>query len=491
MIEVKKTQKKKKYSHGLFLNPYTESSSTSAMRIFPPVGLEYIATSSKDYMEKITVLDLRQEKELSDTNNLVDFIRQEEIDFIGVSLTWDRQFDEICDLLNKIPKEIPLIVGGYKATECAVELLDRCETVDIVVRGEGEVTIKEILSDVPLKDILGISYRENGELIHTGFRPFIDAEDLVPPDRSLRRYKYLLSLNGVGVANLSFDSVLTARGCPFNCKFCTFNLNPLGQKRKYSERSIKSVVDEIENTTAGVILFGDDEVFANKKRSEQICDEIIARKLNKRFIAQTRIDIAKHPQLLDKMVKAGFKALLIGIESPHDWVLEQFNKGFNSNDIREAFKVLTKYPIYCHGYFIYGNIGETEEEMLRIPEFAKEIGVDGMTFNKLRIEKFSALKEIAEKTPGYHVTDRGELYSDMYSHAALKKIGRRMRYSFYTPGRFVKILRKNIFEVKFFRPSELILFVLTAPILILAALWGELKKGRLGDTLKRTFIKNT
>ena len=479
-----------KYNHALFLNPYIESTATSAMRIFPPVGLEYIATSAKDFIQKITVIDLRHEKKLCIADNLIEFIREEKIDFIGVSITWDRQLEEICGLLNKFPKEIPLVVGGYKATECAVELLEQCENIDIVVRGEGEETIKDILRDVPLKDVLGISYRDKGAIVHNGFRPFVAADQIPPPDRGLRRYNYRLSLNGINVANLSFDSVLTARGCPFNCKFCTFNMNPLGQKRKYSERSIESVVDEIESCSAGVILFGDDEIFANKKRAEKLCDEIIARNLKKRFIAQTRIEIAGYPQLLDKMVKAGFKALLVGIESPHDWVLEQFNKGFDSSRIREAFKVLTKYPIYFHGYFIYGNIGETEQEMLYIPEFAKEIGVDGMTFNKLRIEKFSALRELAEKTPGYHITDRGELYSDMYSHAALKKIGRRMRYSFYTPGRFLKMLKKMIFEVRFFRTSELILFVLTIPVLIVAALLGELKKGRLGDTLKRTFIKN-
>ncbi len=478
-----------RYQHALFLNPYRESSSTSAMRIYPPVGLEYIATSAKELIDKITIMDLRQETKLCEADNLLSFIKEQGIDFIGVSITWDRQFEEICGLLNHLPADITLVAGGYKATERAVELLEKCPNVDIVVRGEGEATIKEILEGRPLKDILGISFRDNGNLVHNDFRAFQNASDIPAFDRSLRRYDYRLSLHGVGVANLSFDSVLTARGCPFNCKFCTFNMNPLGQKRKYSERNISSVVDEIESSKAGVILFGDDEVFASKKRAERLCDEIIKRKIKKRYIAQTRIDIAKYPVLLEKMVKAGFKVLLVGIESPHDWILKQFHKGFTSQQIRDAFKVFNQFPIYFHGYFIFGNIGETEEEMLCIPKFAKEIGVDGITFNKLRIEKFSALREIAQKTPGYHITDRGELYSDQYSHAKLKKIGRRMRFMFYTPGRFLKILFKNIFIVKFFTPMELVVFVLEIPVLLVAALWGELKKGRLGDSLKRSFIK--
>ena len=459
------------------------------MKLFPPLGLEYVATNAKDLVNKLTLLDLRQEKVYCDTDKLLDFIRRE-IDIICVSIIWDRQFEEICNLLNLIPDDIPLVVGGHKATERADEILQKCPKVDIVVRGEGEETIREILNNVRLEDILGISYMENGRVIHNSSRPLPDADSIAPPDRRLRRCKHYLTLNGIKVTNLEFDSVLSARGCPFNCKFCTFSLNPLGQKRKYSARSVESVVDEIEAITAGAILFTDDEFFANIERAEEICDLIIARKIKKRFLAQSRIDIAKYPRLLEKMVKAGFKALAIGIESPHDWILTQFNKGFDAKTIREAFRVLKKYPIYYHGYFIYGNIGETEEEMLHIPQFAKEIGVDGITLNKLRIERFSPLRKLAENTPGYHVTDIGALYSDTYSHAALKKIGRRMRFSFYTPLRFLKILKKVVFDAHFFTFSEMLPLFFLTPRLIASAIFREMQTGRLGDGLKRTFIKN-
>ncbi|MFC1593888.1 B12-binding domain-containing radical SAM protein [Candidatus Omnitrophota bacterium] len=477
------------YKHALFLFPYIEGSSTGAMKIFPPTGLEYVATSVKDLVKKITLLDLRHEEEFCDMQRLLDFIN-EEIDIICVNITWDRQFDEICDLLNEMPEHLPLIVGGYKATERAEEILQRCPRVTIVVRGEGEETIREIFRKKPLEKMAGISYRKKDRIQHNGFRQLPDADSIASPDRALRRTKYHLSLNGVKVTDLEFDSVISARGCPFNCKFCTFNLNPLGQKRKYSPRRIESVVDEIEGLSASVILLADDEFFADKKRAEEFCDLIIERNIKKRFIAQSRIDVAKHPRLLEKMVKAGFKALLIGIESPHDRILKQMNKGFDSKTIREAFKVLKRYPIYYHGYFIYGNIGENEQEMLVIPQFAKEIGVDGITFNKLRIEKFSALRELAENSPGYHITETGAFYSDRYSHAALKKIGRRMRFSFYTPMRFMKMLKRVMVDTKFFTAKELFSLLCVIPRLIIVIVAREKQRGRLGDGLKRTFIKN-
>ena len=459
------------------------------MMLFPPTGLEYVATSAKGFVDKITLLDLRYEIELADTDNLLSFISAN-IDIVCVSIGWDRQFDEICQLLNRIPKNIPLVVGGYKATEKVEELFQACPTINIIVRGEGEESIREILQGVPLKEILGISFRENGAVIHNPNRPFPAVDSLPAPDRSLRHNEYSLTVNGIKICGIKFDSILSARGCPFDCKFCTFSLNPLGQKRDYAARSVASVIEELEGLQAQVILFSDDNLFAIPKRAEQICDEIIKRKIKKRFIAQARIDIALHPTLLKKMVQAGFKALLLGIESPHDWILDQLNKGFNQETIRKAFAVLTKYPILYNGYFIYGNIGENEKEMLYIAQFAKEIGVDVISTNKLRIEKFSPLKELAQNTPGYHVTERGELYSDMYSHAALKKIGKKIKFSFYTPSRYVKILWKNIFITRFFTLREAALLFLIFPRLFASILIKEQQQGKLKDTLNRTFIKH-
>jgi len=457
--------------------------------LFPPTGLEYVATSARGMVDKITLLDLRYEKDLSDTDRLLDFITRN-IDIICVTIGWDRQFEEICQLLNCMPDNIPLVVGGYKATEKVEELFTTCPKIDIIVRGEGEESIREILQGIALKDILGISYRKDGRIIHNPSRPLPDIDTLTAPDRSLRRNEYFLSVNGIRVAGITFDSVLSARGCPFDCKFCTFSLNPLGQKRNYAARSVDSVISEIQGLKARVILFSDDNLFANPQRAQEICDLIIERKIKKRFIAQARIDIARYPLLLEKMVKAGFKALLIGIESPHDWILAQLNKGFNQETIRKSFTVLKKYPIFYNGYFIYGNIGETEKEMLYIAQFAKEIGVDAIACNKLRIEKFSPLRELAQNSPGYHVTERGELYSDTYSHAALKKIGRKIKFSFYTPSRYMKILWKNIFVTKFCTFKEIVSLFLISPRLLISLIIREKQRGRLKDSLKRTFIKN-
>ncbi len=430
-----------KYKHALALNPYFWES-TAFLGAFPPTGLEYIAASMRDLVGKVTLVDLRYEKPYQDPKALSQFIRNE-IDLLCVSIRWETQFENICHLISRLPPEVCTVVGGYKATEEVNYLFDHCPNVDMIVRGEGEEIIKQIVTGIPYKDIRGLSYRDNGRTIHNEIHPLPDITKIPFPDRSLRKHAYRMVTHGVQIGSHTFDTILTTRGCPFKCKFCTFSLNPLGQKRSYTERPVESVIEELKTITADVVLISDDNFFTNLKRSERICDLIIENKIKKIFAVQARIDVARHPAVLEKAEKAGFKVFLFGIESPHDRILKQLDKGITQQQIRDAFAVLAKYNFYLHGYFIYGNIGETEEEMLYIPKFAKEIKLDSINFHKLRIEKFSPLKEIAEQTPGYYFNRiGGALYSDRYGRKELTQIRNRIRSEFYDVAQMIQIIRK-------------------------------------------------
>jgi magnesium-protoporphyrin IX monomethyl ester (oxidative) cyclase len=430
-----------KYQHALALNPYF-GDSTALMGVFPPTGLEYIAASMKDLVGKVTLLDLRHEKAYQDPKALSKFIRNE-IDLLCVSIRWRSLFENVCDFVSQLPPEVCTIVGGYKATEEVESLFDRCPNIDMIVRGEGEEIIKQIVTGVPYKDIRGLSYRKNGGIVHNEIHPLPDITRIPFPDRSLRKHDYCMVKHGVRLSSHTFDTVLTTRGCPFKCKFCTFSLNPLGQKRSYTERPVESVIEELKTVSADVVLLSDDNFFTNTKRSEQLCDLIIKNKIKKIFIAQTRIDVARHRRVLDKAEKAGFKVFLIGIESPHDRILKQLQKDITQRQVRKAFAVLTQYNFYLHGYFIYGNIGETKEEMLYIPKFAKEIKLDSISFQKLRVEKFSPLKEVVEEAPGYYYNRiGGSVYSDLYGRKELKQIRNRIRSEFYDLPQVIHIIRK-------------------------------------------------
>jgi anaerobic magnesium-protoporphyrin IX monomethyl ester cyclase len=430
-----------KYKHALALNLYY-GDSTTIMGVFPPTGLEYIAASMKDLVGKVTLLDLRYERSYQDSNVLSRLIRAE-IDLVCISIQWAFQFRNICDFISQLPQEVTTVVGGYKATQEVEYLFRHCPNIDLVVRGEGEEIIKQIVTGVPYKDIRGLSYRQGDRVVHNEIHPLPDITRIPFPDRSLRKHDYHATVQGVRVSSHTFDAVLTTRGCPFKCKFCTFSLNPLGQKRSYAERPVESVIEELKTVKADVVLFSDDNFFTNPKRSEELCDLIIENNIKKTFVVQARIDIARHPRILEKAEKAGFRMFLIGIESPHDWILEQLQKGITQQQVRDASAVLTQYDFYLHGYFIYGNLGETEEEMLYIPKFAKEIKLDSISFQKLRIEKFSPLKEVVEATPGYYYEGiGGAVYSDRYGRKELKQIRNRIRSRFYDLPQIIHIVKK-------------------------------------------------
>jgi radical SAM superfamily enzyme YgiQ (UPF0313 family) len=430
-----------KYNHVLALNPYF-GYGADMRGLFPPTGLEYIIASMKDLVGKVTLLDLSHEEAYRDPAALGALIRRD-VDLLCITVGWRSRFEKICDFIAQLPDEVTTVVGGYQATLEVEQMFQRCPNVDMVVRGEGEEIIKQVVTGVPYEEIRGLSYRCDGRIVHNENQVLPDLTHLAFPDRSLRRHDYYWSRNGVRLSRQTFDTILTARGCPFKCKFCTFSLNPLGQKREYTERPLESVMDEMKTITADIVLFSDDNFATNPKRAEQLCDRIIESGIRKTFVVQARVDIARHRRLLDKAWQAGFRLFLIGIESPHDRILGQLQKGITQQQVREAFAVLTQYDFHLHGYFIYGNVGETEEEMLYIPQFAKEIGLDSISFQKLRIEKFSPLKELVEATPGYHYEGVGGcVFSDRYGLKELKRIRNRIRRRFYCPSQLLRIARK-------------------------------------------------
>jgi len=453
-----------KYKHALALNPYF-GDATATMGIFPPTGLEYIAASMKGLVGQVTLLDLRHETAYQDPKALSDFIRRE-IDLLCISVRWQTKFESICDFISQLPPEITTVVGGYKATEEVEYLFERCPNIDLIARGEGEDIIKEIVTGVPYDRIRGLSYRANGSIVHNANHELPDVAKIAFPDRSLRRHEYSLTLHGARLSRHTFDTMLTTRGCPFKCKFCTFSLNPLGQKRSYTERPVESVIEELKTVTANTVLFSDDNFFTNVKRAEQLCDLIIENDIKKTFIVQARIDIARHPRVLKKAEQAGFRLFLLGIESPHDWILELFQKGITQQQIRDALAVLTQYKFFLHGYFIYGNIGETEEEMLYIPKFAKEIKLDTISFQKLRVEKFSPLKEVVEAAPGYYYNHiGGPVYSDRYGRDELKQIRNQIRAGFYDTRQILHIARKAS-RIGLARGRDLTVAVPNLPVLL-------------------------
>lgn len=423
------------YRHVLCVYPYrrTRSSRTS----FPPLGLEYIAAALRPYAERIELINFRHER----TPSTQPFLRPE-TDLVCYSINWRVEIELIRDDINALPPGVTTIVGGRTATEDPRYWLETCPNVDAVVCGDGEYAIAEIAAGRPWSEIPGLAHRgADGQVVFNPPRANAPMDDDLMPARDLRRKPYYLTSKGVNTG-VTLDKIASSRGCPFNCKFCNFSINPWGVKRQWTPRSVASVIREIEQIDADVVFFVDDVFSHQPERVAQICDELIARKIRKHYVANVRLEIAHRPDVIRKMEQAGFIALLIGVESTQDATLKSMGKGFNVEQIRQRFAILRKSKMLLNAYFIVGNLGETEEQMLSIAPFARSIGVDLVHVSRLRSEPYSGLNELVEHSPGYHIDPDGFVYSDRYSSERIAAMRKHIDRQFHTPLHVTRVVLK-------------------------------------------------
>ncbi len=401
------------------------------------MGLEHIAAAIEPHAESVDVVDLRRE-----SGRTRDFMR-DDTDAVCFSVNWDSDQEFVREEIRSAGSDVTVIVGGRHATVDPELWLSELSNISMVVRGDGEEVVEDYCRGVSLDEISGLSFRKDGRIIHNPSRELGPVHDNIYPDRRRRRYSYEISFQGINTG-LTIDTMSSSRGCPFNCNFCSFSRNPWGGKRSWSARSPESVVDELGQIEADIIAFTDDLFTLDMGRVERICELIKARGIRKKMLVNARAEVARRPDVLRKMEKAGFFLLMLGIESACDKTLKSMGKGFDTARLREYFKVLRKSSMFLHGYFILGNIGESVEEMLLMPSFARELGVDTIALSTLRVTPHSGLEELVANSPGYHVAANGKVYSDHCSAKQIRQLRRQMVKMFYSTGQMLRLGHKAI-----------------------------------------------
>jgi radical SAM superfamily enzyme YgiQ (UPF0313 family) len=425
-----------RYKNAICIYPYQQE--LKSFGFFPPIGLEYVASAIEHIVESVKIIDLRYEKKPP-----ASFI-DKNTDLVLVSYNWDVEEEFVKGIINSIPQNITIIVGGRYATEHVNELFGDVPRIDGIVRGDGEEIAREIVHKGISPDIDGLSFRLNDKIAHNKNRKLEPVREDFYPSRKLRRCKYPVTFDGF-TSDIQIDLMLGSRGCPYNCKFCDFKFNPLGEKRKWSIRSPESILSEIKTIEADVIGFADDIFTADMDWVGRVSDLIIKEGIKKKYLINARLEVAQRPDVLKKMYKAGFMAFLLGIESAHDKTLASMNKGFTTAKVREYFEVLRQFNFIYHCYFIIGNIGETKDEMLDIVNFSHELGVDTLGLSILRATKYSLLKDMLKELDDYHIEEgSGKVYSDMISLGELQQIRRDTYASFFTIPVILRVLKKLV-----------------------------------------------
>jgi len=281
---------------------------------------------------------------------------------------------KISAICKSINPNIIVVLGGHHPTIKAQEMLSN-ENVDFVIRGEGEETAYELIDNLEnasssYHTIPGLSFRDNGKIIHNIDRECIGNLDSVPMPARDR----LFNLQTYTPVQLSM--VMTSRGCPYQCGFCASH-NMWGNKVRF--RSIKNVLAEIKELKNRYaiknITFMDDSFTVNRNRVKELCSALIEEHLDITWGCLTRINMISD-ELISLMKKAGCTKVDVGIESGSQRVLDLINKGITLEQIREAIKILRRNKIFWSGFFMLGLPTETEVEIFDTLRLLKELKPD-------------------------------------------------------------------------------------------------------------------
>jgi len=307
---------------------------------------------------------------------------------------------------KKVDQNIITIVGGQHFTATAQESLETYPEIDVIVRGEGEQTLAELVQTLerkrPLSKVKGISFRHGGKTIHTPRRPLIGNLDELPfpgyhfVEDHMKRYHFKMMAG----TETGYALIEASRGCPHRCAFCS-------QWRFWGgiwrAKSPKRIADEIEycyREFGSRFLWLTDDNLGLGKVAGELCDEITRRGIadDVMWFMQARSDdVIDHKDVLPKFRKAGNLWMLVGLESHSPETLETFRKEVDPSYARQAMDLLKKNDIFAQATFIMGERRDSHDSVEKLREFVDEVDPDLAIFMVLTPFPGTELYEAAKR----------------------------------------------------------------------------------------------
>jgi anaerobic magnesium-protoporphyrin IX monomethyl ester cyclase len=354
----------------LLINPpYFNSKYKFIGLVAPPLGIAYIAAVLEENGIDVEIIDaaaLEMTWETLETE--IKRISPGLVAITALTPTIDKAM-QTAELAKKTCPQATVVMGGYHPTFNYQEMLER-DYVDIVVMGEGEYTMLELVETLDeggdLKNVRGIAYKD----VVTPPRPIIEDLDELPfPARHLLPMDHYKILN----MKLHTATMISGRGCPMQCSFCA---SAALHGNKLRMRSPMNVVDEMEHLIndhdSGMIAFMDDTFTLKPSRVEEICDEIKRRDIDVYWGCTARADTLSE-KLLRKLSDSGCITMFLGVESADQQQLDRVNKQLTIEKIRQAFKLSRENDIRTIASVVLGMPGDTKESIERTIKFVREL----------------------------------------------------------------------------------------------------------------------
>ncbi len=348
----------------------------------PPVGLALIAAILEKEGYRVNLVDanalnLKPEKAAALATGA---------DIIGLTAmtpTISPAID-IARQLKQANPEHTIILGGAHATLLPHETMEASPDIDIIVRGEGDETITELLHAISdeqsLDSINGISYRQGDDIIDTPDRSSVVDMDALPfPAYHLLPWKKYKPHPPHGLS-MPFAAMVTSRGCPYHCAYCSKPVFGSKFRAQKPDRVIDEILFLLHRYGVKEIAFYDDSFTINKERVLAFTEKIIRTGIKFSWTCETRVNLIDK-ELLRNMKRAGCYAIAYGIETGSSDILKVLQKETTLEQAEEAVKITREAGIEVIGYFMLGSPGETREDIHRTIEFAKKLKVDFAQFS--------------------------------------------------------------------------------------------------------------
>jgi anaerobic magnesium-protoporphyrin IX monomethyl ester cyclase len=291
----------------------------------------------------------------------------------------------LIETAKALDENITTVAGGQHFSFIPEESLADFPEIDIIVRGEGEETLVELIRALgnggDLASVEGISFRHDGQVVHTPPRPLIEDLDTLPypayhlVEENMKNYHFTM-MAGRRATYLNLEG---ARGCDHRCKFCTQWNHWGGVWRTKSPKRIADEIEHLYETYGGTFLWLTDDNFDYVRRGKGLYEELRHRRCHSDIMLffQARTDeIVKHPDLAAKMRDVGHYWVLLGVENDSDETLREYRKGTKAAYAREAVRIMNDNDVFTNAMFVIGSRKDTHASIGRLREFSLDLGTE-------------------------------------------------------------------------------------------------------------------